>query len=121
MSKRAIQLMGVSLVLGMGLAAAPAIAQETGVANTAEDFKSPDAQDGFFGSGTSIWDLFHNSRSLSGGGVIDDSVRRSQARQINRQAESFRERQRASLQQQSAEAAAPIVEVDATTEVDAVE
>ena len=107
MSKLAVRLMGLSLLLGMGLGTAPAFAQETGVANTAEDFKSADSEDGFFGSGTSIMDLFHSAGSLSGAGVVDEGFRRSQSRQINRQAESLRERQRAILEQRAAESATP--------------
>ncbi|MEL7053643.1 MAG: hypothetical protein AAGM45_17915 [Cyanobacteria bacterium J06588_5] len=109
MSKAAVRLMGIGLVLGLGGAMlpimAPAIAQETGRANTAEDFKSADAEDGFLGSGTSIWDLFHSAGSMSSGaGVVDEGFYRSQSRRINRQAESLRERQRAILEQQAAEA-----------------
>lgn len=106
MSKAAVRLMSVGLVLGLGFGAAPAIAQETGRANTAEDFRSADAEDGFLGSGTSIWDLFHSAGTLSSGaGVVDDGFYRSQSRRINREAESLRERQRAILEQQAAEAA----------------
>ncbi|MEO0770205.1 MAG: hypothetical protein AAFY72_12380 [Cyanobacteria bacterium J06649_4] len=118
MSKLAVRLMSVGLVLGMGLVSAPAFAQETGVANTAEDFKSPDNEGGLLGSGTDIWDLFHSAGALSGAGVVDEGFRRSQSRQINRQAQSFRERQRAILEQQAAESATPpTVEVNFETEV----
>ncbi len=113
MSKLAVRLMGLSLLLGMGLGTAPAFAQETGVANTAEDFKSADAEDGIFGSGTNIMDLFHSAGSLSGAGVVDDSFRRSQSRRINRQAESLRERQRAILEQRATESTvAPASDAD---------
>ena len=105
MRKIAIRLMSAGLVLGLGVG--PAMAQlgggSTGRANTAEDFKNSDASDGFLGSGTNIWDLYHQSGALQGAGVVDTGFRRSQSRRINRQAESLRARQRAILQQQAAE------------------
>ncbi len=113
MSKLAVRLMGLSLVLGMSLVStAPAFAQETGVANTAEDFKSADAEDGFLGSGMNIFDLFHSSRSLSGAGVVDDGFRRSQSRRINSQAESLFERRQAILEQRAAESATSVEETE---------
>lgn len=104
MGKLAVRLMGVSLLLGMGFGAAPAFAQETGVANTAEDFKSAETQEGFLGSGTNIWDLFHSAGRLSGAGQVDDSFYRSQSRRINREADSLRARQQAILEQRAADA-----------------
>ncbi|MGC1308255.1 MAG: hypothetical protein WA885_13590 [Phormidesmis sp.] len=104
MSKLAAQLMSVGLLLGMGVAAAPAIAQDSGIANTAEDFKSVDSNDGFLGSNVDIWDIFHQSGTLSGAGVVDDSFRRSQSRRINTQAESLRARQQAIIEQRATEA-----------------
>jgi len=86
---------------GIGLAAAPAIAQDSGVANTAEDFKSADSGDGILGSDVNIWELMHRVQS-GGGGVVDDGFRRSQSRRINREAESLRARQRAILEQRAA-------------------
>ena len=118
MSKSAARLMAMGLVLGLGGAvlpmATPAIAQESGRANTAEDFKSSDAGDGFLGSDTSIWDLFHSAGSMSSGaGVVDDGFYRSQSRRINRQAESLRERQQAILEQRAAEANSTPVDTEA--------
>ena len=108
MRKLATRLMGVGLAIismgGMGVVAAPAIAQDSGVANTAEDFKSADSGDGILGSDMNIWDLMH--RVQSGGGVVDDGFRRSQSRRINREAESLRARQRAILEQRAVEAEA---------------
>ena len=98
MSKLVVRLMSAGLVLGIGAVAVPAIAQESGVANTAEDFKSVDGADGFLGSGEDVWGLFHRVNS-AGAGVADDSFYRSQSRRINTQAESLRERQRAILEQ----------------------
>ena len=116
MKKSAIRLMGLGLVLSVGIGSAPAIAQDSGIANTAEDFESAESSDGFLGSNTSIWDLFHNAGTLSGAGVVDDGFRRSQSRQLNRAADSFREQQRARLEAQAAEAdatvEAPAIEVD---------
>ncbi|MEL6354364.1 MAG: hypothetical protein AAFR58_21830 [Cyanobacteria bacterium J06627_28] len=116
MKKTAIRLMGLGFVLSLGIGSAPAIAQDSGIANTAEDFESAESSDGFFGSNTSIWDIFHNAGALSGAGVVDDGFRRSQSRQLNRAADAFREQQRARLEAQSAEAdataEAPASEVD---------
>jgi len=108
--KFAVRLMGVSLLLGLGMGAAPAFAQDSGIANTAEDFQSADAQDGFLGSGTDIWDLFHSAGRLSSGGQADAGFYRSQSRRINREAESLRARQQEILDQQAAEANAIDVE-----------
>ena len=106
MRKLAIQLMSAGLVLGFGVA--PAMAQlgggDTGRANTAEDFKNSDSSDGFLGSGTNIWDLYHQSGALQGAGQVDAGFYRSQSRRINSQAESLRQRQRAILEQRAAEA-----------------
>ncbi|MEM9152270.1 MAG: hypothetical protein AAGB19_17685 [Cyanobacteria bacterium P01_F01_bin.3] len=112
MSKFAVRLMGVSLMLGMGLGVAPAFAQETGVANNAEDFQSADAQEGFLGSGMDIWDFFHSAGRLSGAGQVDEGFHRSQSRRINREAESLRLRQQEAILQQEAAEANP-VDVDA--------
>ncbi|NJM97457.1 MAG: hypothetical protein HC800_10040 [Phormidesmis sp. RL_2_1] len=101
--KWAIRLMGAGFVLS--IAATPSLAQDSGRANTAEDFKSAESSDGIFGSDRSIFDLFHQSGALSGAGVIDDGFFRGQSRQISREAESLRERQRAILEAQSLEAA----------------
>ncbi len=101
MRKLTTRLMGVGLVLGMGLAAAPAMAQDSGIANTAEDFNSADSGDGILGSNVDIWDIMHRVNS-SGAGVADEGFRRSQSRRINREAESLRARQRAILQQRNA-------------------
>lgn len=116
MIKLAARLTGMGLVLGLGLATAPAFAQDSGVANTAEDFKSADSNDGFLGSGTDIWDLFHSAGRLSGATTVDEGFYRSQSRRINRQVDSFHERQRAILQQQSVEVDAPAVEEGVITE-----
>ena len=98
MRKRIIQLMSIGLVLGLGT---PALAQHSGVANTAEDFKSAESNDGVFGSNLSIWDIMSRMNS-NGAGVTDDGFYRSQGRRINREADSLRSRQRAILQQQQA-------------------
>lgn len=122
MRKLAIQLMSAGLVLGLGVA--PAMAQlgggDTGRANTAEDFKNSDSADGFLGSGTNIWDLYHQSGALQGAGVMDAGFFRSQSRRINRQAESLRARQRAILEQQAAEANGTPLPLEAV-ELEAVE
>lgn len=114
MRKLAVQLMSAGLVLGFGVA--PAMAQlgsrDTGRANTAEDFRNTDASDGFLGSGTNIWDLYHQSGALQGAGQVDAGFYRSQSRRINRQAESLRARQRAILEQQAAEANGTALPVD---------
>ena len=91
MRKALAGLVGLGLMLGVS--AGGAIAQDSGVANTAEDFKSADSDDGFLGSGMDIWDVFHRSSTLSGAGVADEGFQRSQSRRINREAESLRERQ----------------------------
>ncbi|MEL6470485.1 MAG: hypothetical protein AAFQ74_12220 [Cyanobacteria bacterium J06623_4] len=109
MKKIAAQLMGIGLVLGMGVS--PVIAQDSGIANTAEDFQSADDQGGFLGSGTDIWDLFHNARSLSGA-TFDEGFMRTQDRRINSQAESFRQRQQELLNQMATEEATPAAEAD---------
>lgn len=105
MRRLAIQLMSAGLVLGFGMA--PAMAQlggsDSGRANTAEDFRNPDSSDGFLGTGTNIWDLYHQSGTLSGAGQVDAGFYRSQSRRINSQAESLRARQRAILEQRAAE------------------
>lgn len=103
MNKLVVRLMSAGLLLGMSVIAPAAIAQDSGVANTAEDFKSVDGADGFLGSGTDIWQLFHQTQRLSGGGVADEGFYRSQSRRIDRQAESLRERQQAILEQRAAE------------------
>ncbi|MEL6815696.1 MAG: hypothetical protein AAFP03_12895 [Cyanobacteria bacterium J06598_3] len=111
MKKLATRLMSAGLVLGMGVVSAPAIAQDSGIANTAEDFKSADSNDGFLGSDVDIWDVFHRAGALRGAGVVDDGFRRSQSRRINSQAESLRERQRAAIEAlNAAEAATPVVD-----------
>lgn len=103
MGKLAIQLFSAGLVLGFGVA--PAMAQlgrtDSGRANTAEDFKNQDSSDGFLGSGTNIWDLYHQSGALRAveNGYSSNGLRR----RINSQAESLRERQRVILEQQAAE------------------
>lgn len=114
MSKLAARLMGVSLVLGMGIGAAPAFAQDSGIANTAEDFPSAEAGDGFGGGNIDIWDVFHRARS---GGTIDDGFRRSQSRRIGRESESFLERQRAAIEQREAENAAAQTEAGLEVEI----
>ena len=105
--------MGISLVLGMGIGAAPAFAQDSGIANTAEDFPSAEAGDGFFGGDVGIWDMMHRMRS---GGGVNDGFYRSQSRRIGRESESFLERQRAAIEQREAENAAaqtgPEIEVE---------
>ena len=100
---RKLAVLSAGLLMGMGMAIAPVMAQESGVANTAEDFKSPEANDGVFGSNVDIWDIFHRAGSISGE-QVDGGFQRSQSRQINRQAQSLRERQQAIMQQRAAEA-----------------
>ncbi len=100
---RKLAVLSAGLLIGMGVAIAPVMAQESGIANTAEDFKSSDSNDGILGSSVDIWDIFHRAGSLSGG-QADAGFYRTQSRQINRQAESLRERQRAIMQQRAAEA-----------------
>lgn len=96
--------LGAGLLLGLGAIASPALAQESGVANTAEDFKSTaENSDGIFGSGMSIWDMYHRLGSLNGSGVVDDGFRRSQNRRIGNAAEEYRQRQRAILEQRAAD------------------
>ncbi len=103
MSKWVIGVLSAGLLIG-GVSL-PALAQDSGRANTAEDFRSADRSDGIFGTDMSIWDLVRQAGTLSGAGVVDDGFYSSQSRQINRQAESLRERQRAILEQRAAEAA----------------
>ncbi len=113
---RKLAVVGIGLLFGMGLGMAPAIAQESGVANTAEDFKSAESEDGILGSDVDIWDLFHRAGSLnSGAGVVDDGFNRSQSRRISSQAQSLRERQRAILEQREAAQTNPVNAPDATT------
>ena len=100
---RKLAVLSIGLLIGMGAAVAPVMAQDSGVANTAQDFKSPEANDGIFGSDVDIWDIMHRAGSL-GAEQADDSFYRSQSRQINRQTESLHERQRAIMQQRAAEA-----------------
>lgn len=124
MRKLAIRLMGAGLVAGMSWGMAPAIllqggdaiAQDSGIANTAEDFKSAEANDGIFGSNVDIWDIMHRAGALNGAGVVDDGFYRSQNRRIDRQAESLRERQRAILEQRSANTLPPTAAEEATAE-----
>ncbi len=116
MRKLAIRLIGVGLVAGVSWGMAPAIAQDSGIANTAEDFKSAEADDGFLGSDVDIWDIFHRAGSLSGAGMADDGFYRSQNRRIDRQAESLRERQRAILEQRSTGAVPSTTAGEATAE-----
>ena len=106
MRKLVIQLMSVGLMLGLGM---PALAQHSGVANTAEDFKSAESNDGLFGSNVDIWEVMRRAGS-AGAGVTDDGFYRSQGRRINREADSLRSRQRAILQQQAAESEAQTLE-----------
>lgn len=104
---RKLAVISIGLLFGMGVGivgGVPAIAQETGVANTAEDFKSAEQGEGILGSDVDVWDLLHRVGSLNGAGQVDDSFNRSQSRRINTQAESLRERQRAILEQREAEA-----------------
>ena len=102
-----VRLMSAGLALGMvGVISAPAIAQDSGIANTAEDFKSADSNDGILGSDMDIWDIFHQAGTLNGAGVVDDGFYRSQGRRIDRQAESLRERQRTILEQRNQSAPA---------------
>ena len=103
MSKLAARLMGISLVLGMGMGAAPAFAQDSGIANTAEDFPSAEAGDGFGGGDVDIWEMMRRARAGSG---VDDGFYRSQSRRIGRESASFLERQRAAIEQREAENAA---------------
>lgn len=113
MSKLAARLMGVSLVLGIGIGAAPAFAQDSGIANTAEDFPSAEAGEGIGGTNVDIWDMFHRARS---GGGVDEGFYRSQRRRIGRESESFLERQRAAIEQRETESAttqAEEVEIEA--------
>lgn len=118
MKKLVVRLMSAGLAsglaVGVGVVSAPAMAQDSGIANTAEDFKSADSNDGFLGSDVDIWDLFHRAGSLSGAGVVDSGFRRSQSRRIQSQAESLRERQRAAIEQREAEAEATPVVVEET-------
>ena len=119
MKKLVVRLMSAGLAsglaVGVGVVSAPAMAQDSGIANTAEDFKSADSNDGFLGSDVDIWDLFHRAGTLSGAGVVDGGFRRSQSRRINSQAESLRERQRAAIEQRAAaEAEATPVVVEET-------
>ena len=102
MKKLTLSLLSLGLLLGL---TAPAIAQDSGRANTLEDFKSADNNGGLFGSDMNIWDIFHRSGSLSGA-TVDDGFRRSQSRRINRQAADLRERQRQLIEQRAAEAEA---------------
>ena len=102
MNNLVVRLVGAGLALGMvSVVSGPAIAQDSGIANTAEDFKSADANDGILGSDMDIWDLFHRVGALNGAGVVDDGFYRSQGRRIDRQAEDLRERQRAILEQRN--------------------
>ncbi|CAN5666048.1 hypothetical protein BH23CYA1_BH23CYA1_04640 [soil metagenome] len=102
-----VRLVGAGLALGMVAAVSgPAIAQDSGIANTAEDFKSADSNDGILGSDMDIWDIFHQAGALNGVGVVDAGFYRNQGRRINSQAESLRERQRAILQQRNESAPA---------------
>jgi hypothetical protein len=117
MRQLAVRLMGLGLILGLGGVVSPAIAQESGVANTAQEYNSPDAGDGLFGSNVDIWDIFHRAGSLSGsgGGIADSGFQRSQSRRISDQAASLRARQQAILEQRAAENnAAPVVETTVT-------
>ncbi len=116
MNNLLVRLVGAGLALGMvGVISGPAIpfqggsaiAQDSGIANTAEDFKSADANDGILGSDVDIWDIFHQGGALNGAGVVDDGFYRSQGRRIDRQAESLRERQRAIIEQQAESTSAP--------------
>ncbi|MBE9062892.1 hypothetical protein [cf. Phormidesmis sp. LEGE 11477] len=102
MQKALVGLAGLSVMLGLGMSVGGlgAIAQDSGIANTAEDFKSADSDSGFLGSNVDIWDIFHRSATLSGAGVTDEGFHRSQSRRINREAESLRERQRAIIMEQ---------------------
>lgn len=107
MNNLLVRLVGAGLALGMvGVVSGPAIAQDSGIANTAEDFKSADANDGILGSDMDIWDIFHQAGVLNGAGVVDDGFYRSQGRRIDSQAESLRERQRAILERQAESAPA---------------
>jgi hypothetical protein len=116
MRQLAVRLMGLGLIVGLGgVVVSPAIAQESGVANTAQEYNSPDAGDGLFGSNVDIWDIFHRAGSLSGAGIADDGFQRSQSRRINDQAASLRARQQAILEQRAAaENSAPVVETTVT-------
>ena len=110
MRKLAVRLMSIGLVVGMSGGIAPAIAQDSGIANTAEDFKSAESSDGILGSDVDVWDLFHRVGAITGAGVVDDGFYRSQNRRINSQAESLRERQRLILEQRLAD---PVLSTDA--------
>ncbi len=99
---RKLAVVSIGLLFGMGLGIAPAIAQESGVANTAEDFKSAEQGEGIFGSDVDIFDLMHRVGSLNGAGVVDDGFHRSQNRRISQEAQSLRERQQAALEQREA-------------------
>lgn len=103
MNKWAMGLLSVGLLVGG--ASLPALAQDSGRANTAEDFKPAEQSNGIFGTDVSLFDLIRRAGTLNGAGVVDDGFRRSQSRQINRQAESLRERQQAILDQRAAEEA----------------
>lgn len=100
----------VSFGLMMGLGVQGVIAQDSGIANTAEDFKSADSNDGILGSNVDMWDIFHRASVLSDTGITDEGFRRSQSRRINREAESLRARQRAIIEQQESQAATETVE-----------
>ncbi len=102
-NKWVIGLLSAGVLLG-GVSL-PALAQDSGRANTAEDFRSAERSNGLFGTDMNIWDLVRQAGTLNGAGVVDDGFRRSQSRQINRQVESLRERQQAILDQRAAEEA----------------
>ncbi|PZO55214.1 MAG: hypothetical protein DCF15_10900 [Phormidesmis priestleyi] len=102
-NKWAIGLLSAGLLVGG--TSSPALAQDSGRANTAEDFRSAEQSNGLFGTNMNIWDLVRQAGTLNGAGVVDDGFRRSQSRQINRQAESLRERQQAILDQRASEEA----------------
>jgi hypothetical protein len=108
---RKLAVVSIGLLFGMGVGivgGVPAIAQETGVANTAEDFKTAEQGEGILGSDVDIWDLFHRVGALNGAGQVDDSFNRSQSRRINSQAQTLRERQRAILEQREAAQTNPV-------------
>jgi hypothetical protein len=108
---RKLAVVSIGLLFGMGIGivgGVPAIAQETGVANTAEDFKTAEQGEGILGSDVDIWDLFHRVGSLNGAGQVDESFNRSQSRRINSQAQTLRERQRAILEQREAAQTNPV-------------
>jgi len=104
MRKALVGFVSFGLVLGLGVGVQGAIAQDSGVANTAEDFKSADSSDGILGSNVDIWDVFHRASSLSDTGITDEGFHRSQSRRINREAEALRARQRAIIEQQENQA-----------------